>query len=74
MDKVPLLNNHQTSVTPNRFPEKAKWRLLEASEKVKEPECVDPTLVAPSEARYRKNYIDCKKNYEKNLNIKNSMP
>ena len=63
VDKVPLLNIHQTSVAPNRFPEKAKWRLLEASEEVKEPECVDPTLVTPSEARYRKNYI--------NLNDKN---
>ena len=52
VDRVPVLNIHQTSVAPNGFPEKAKWRLLEASEEVEEPECVDPTLVAPSEARY----------------------
>ena len=45
VDKVPLLNIHQISVAPNGFQEKAKWRLLEASEVVKEPECVDPTLV-----------------------------
>ena len=58
VDKVPLLNIHQTSVAPNGFPEKAKWRLLEASEEVNESEYVDHMLVEPSESRYRKNYID----------------
>ena len=37
----------------------AKWRLLKTStDEVKEPECIDPTLVAPSEARYKRNNID----------------
>ena len=58
LDRVQLLNIYQMSVAPNGFPEKAKQRLLEASEEVEEPECVDHTLVAPSEARCRKNYLD----------------
>ena len=66
VEKVPLLNIHLTLVAPSRFPEIAKWKLLEASEEVEEPEYVDPTLVAPSEARYRKNYIDLNDKNEKN--------
>ncbi len=49
------------------FHPNAKWRLLEAStEEVKEPECVDPTLVAPSEARYKTNDDHNNKNDAKN--------
>ena len=36
---------------------------MEASkEEVKEPECVDPPLVAPSEARYKRNETNKNKN------------
>ena len=56
IDKVPIIDTITMSAGPNGFHPNAKWRLLEASkEEVKEPECVDPTLVAPSEARYKRN-------------------
>lgn len=55
------------SAGPNGFHPNAKWRLLEASkEEVKEPECVDPTLVAPSEARYKRNNDHNNENDAKN--------
>ena len=49
VDKVPLLNIHQTSLTPIGFSGKAKW-LLEASKDIKEHKYVDPMLVAPPQA------------------------
>ena len=55
IDKVPMLNIHQTSLAPNRFTEKMK---IEASDDTKEPECLHPTLVAPSDAKNQNNYID----------------
>ena len=45
VDKVPILNIHQTVVDSNGCTKRTKWNLLEASEEVMEPECVDPTLV-----------------------------
>ena len=56
IDRIPIIDTIKMSTGPNGFHPNAKWRLLEASkEEVKEPECVDPTLVAPSEARYKRN-------------------
>ena len=55
-DKVPIIDTITMSASPNEFHPNAKWRLLKAStDEVKESECVDPTLVAPSEARYKRN-------------------
>ena len=51
VEKVPLLNVHLTLVALSGFPEIAKWRLLEASEEVEEPEYIGPILVALPEAR-----------------------
>ena len=58
VDKVPILNIYHTSVGSNGFAEKSKQRLREVSEEVEEPKCLDPTLVAPSLAINKKNYID----------------
>ena len=74
------------SAGSNGFHPNAKWRFLEASkEEVKEPECVDHMLVAPSEARYKRNETNNNKNdagkattpttiFVKNVYVKNSMP
>ena len=56
VDRIPIMDIITMSAGPNGFHPNAKWRLLGAStEEVIEPECIDPTLLAHSEARYKRN-------------------
>ena len=50
-EKIPIINETTTSAAPNGFDKTAKWRLLEPSEEVMEPENIDSTLVDPGRAR-----------------------
>ena len=61
--RIPIINIITIPANPNGSYPNAKWRLLEASkEEIKEPECVDLTLVAPSDTRYKRNETNNIKN------------
>ena len=73
--RIPIIDTITMSAGPNEFHPNDKWRLLEAStEEVKEQECVDHTLVAPNDARYKRNETNNNKNDSKKATTPTPIP